>query len=270
MRKKKKTYKNRDTAPCIIKEDCSTPEMNYKEVFTLPIATDDISFRNGLIPKTLSFKKWLNQLIITDSDFYFYEFQSSIAENIYIICMITAYIEKRSTDIKEFSDCLNDYRILRQLVQTIENYYDIHISSNPRCNNEEAEGKSNLFYPILKSVKVELLGTDADHSFALTRELRTVIHAFIAELPQDSSADYSKQNALCEEYSILHDMFICASRYLHEHTEVGDISEKTFRAQHDSVRQLYGDYCYRLDAYSKQHFGLNIEELYKKFITNNL
>jgi len=158
-------------------------EISYKEVFTVPNASDDISFRNELIEKTVVFKKWLNQLIRPDSEFYFYEFQTAVAEDIYEICMIAAYITNRSTDIKEFADCLYDFNTLKELISTIENHYGLSVSSYPLCNDkEEIDSRKNIFYPFIKSVKVELLGNSTESAFDLTRDLRTIIYNFTSNI----------------------------------------------------------------------------------------
>ena len=140
------------------------------EIFTLPVVPDITLFRNELVEKTMRFRVWIEHLLnkATYKDLYFFEWQRIAAENIYVVCMLAAFIENRSTDIKEYTECINNYGKLEKRVMVIEKHYGIYVSSDP----EIADGVDNMFYPVLKYVKTELLGSKADHALKMTRALR--------------------------------------------------------------------------------------------------
>jgi len=98
-----------------------------------------------------------------------------IASAIFWTCMLAAFIEKRTTDIKEVSDCFNNFENLKPLIQTLENHFNIQISSD----KNDSTYSDHFYYTLIKAVKSELLGPDSNELYKECSKLRETINSLI-------------------------------------------------------------------------------------------
>lgn len=169
----------------VIENSLNEKKEHVNILFTIPTLSSIslFEFERLINEKTIELDHWLNPLLTHCSQPFFHDFQIYHAKNIYVVCMLAAYLEKRQPNIKEFADCINNFEKLKKLTSSTEKYYDLYISESII----QSAFKNNIFSLALNSVKSDLLGQDTDKAFAYTEELRTTIN----KIKQDMQHQYS-------------------------------------------------------------------------------
>jgi len=107
---------------------------------------------------------------------------------------------------------------------------------------------------------------------------RELVETFMLHLQSKETSDPASltdtcketdKKRICDEYNILHNMFVCSTRYIHS---LGDNEEGEYmyslKKQIDDIRGLYNRYCDCLDLYCLDHFGKDLYALRREEVLN--
>lgn len=150
---------------------------------------------------------------------YFRDINTAITTNIAIICMLSARILGRETDINEVNVCVHNFKKLEDKVKIIEDYYGFRIdvgtvekSRNGVTTEDlknrlkkkeslvETSDERNPFYTIIIDAKKDLLGPGAEKMEDQTRGLRNILDKILRDqrfnrilsTPRGNSVDFDE------------------------------------------------------------------------------